>query len=188
MSNRWGIDEQAFWARGAVQESGCIIWTGPLNEKGYGVVAVRIDGRWRVRRVARIAIELDGREIPEGYEADHLCFVRPCMNPSHLDVVTPAENKRRAILHLNREHATHCRHGHAWTTENTKQTKTGRVCRTCHRRTAHQRRDPISHQLTEDGGISVEKSSAMVDNALHPRVLRFLIAARLDELRESLHT
>lgn len=37
--------------------------------------------------------------IPEGLHIDHLCRVRACVNPAHLEPVTLAENNRRAGRH-----------------------------------------------------------------------------------------
>lgn len=36
--------------------------------------------------------------IPEGYEVDHTCRVGMCVNPDHLEAVTPDENARRTRL------------------------------------------------------------------------------------------
>ena len=36
-----------------------------------------------------------GRDILIGMEVDHLCYVKACFNPEHLEEVTPGENKRR---------------------------------------------------------------------------------------------
>lgn len=33
--------------------------------------------------------------IPEGYDVDHLCSVRNCVNPDHLEAVTRTENIQR---------------------------------------------------------------------------------------------
>lgn len=45
--------------------------------------------------------------IPPGHQVDHLCFVPPCVEPSHLEAVTPAENRSRV-----RQKPT-CAQGHA---------------------------------------------------------------------------
>jgi hypothetical protein len=36
--------------------------------------------------------------IPDGLVIDHLCRVHNCVNPEHLEPVTPAENTRRGHL------------------------------------------------------------------------------------------
>lgn len=67
--------------------SGCWLWMGAFNEKGYG--------RFREVMAHRAALALVGRQIPAGMEVDHTCRVRCCVNPQHLDIVTHAENLRR---------------------------------------------------------------------------------------------
>lgn len=79
-----------------VDGDGCWRWTERLTWKGYAIVKLR--GR-KSEGVHRIAYrELVG-QIPAGYEIDHLCRVRDCCNPAHLEAVTPAENMRRAWAH-----------------------------------------------------------------------------------------
>lgn len=72
-------------------ENGCIIWPGPYQTQGkYG----------RMHRVGahRIAWSIgnDGAPNPIGMEVDHLCRNTRCVNSEHLEVVTKAENVRRA--------------------------------------------------------------------------------------------
>ena len=76
-----------------VDENGCWIWQGAVRAGGYGHIG--IDGR----RVAahRASWELYRGPIPEGLQIDHLCRVRNCVNPDHLEPVTQAENVRRGM-------------------------------------------------------------------------------------------
>lgn len=75
--------------------SGCWLWTAALNEAGYGMVQRKIEGQWRVRRVHRLvyaALVGDPGEM-----LDHLCRVRSCCNPAHLEPVDNGENVRRGV-------------------------------------------------------------------------------------------
>jgi DNA-binding transcriptional regulator YiaG len=65
----------------------CWIWTGSLNAKGYG----RCFGGMAHRRYYEEYIG----PVPEGRTIDHLCRVRNCVNPEHLEAVSHAENCRR---------------------------------------------------------------------------------------------
>jgi hypothetical protein len=79
--------------------NGCILWTAGTDGNGYGKFKVRLlaDDRPTYRLAHRLVFEQRVREIPEGMELDHLCRVHGCVNPSHLDVVTHAENGRRGL-------------------------------------------------------------------------------------------
>jgi hypothetical protein len=113
-----------------VVETGCRRWTGMHQHKGYGQINVGNKNRM----VHRMAYEVWIGPIPEGLEIDHVyargCRYRDCIEPSHLEAVTHAENLRRKPL------ATHCKNGHEYTSENT-QVRTlpdggpRRACRTC---------------------------------------------------------
>lgn len=127
------LDER-FWAK--VDRSGdCWIWTAATNGR-YGVIGGR-----RSRFYAhRLSVLLDGREIPEGMQIDHLCRNTLCVNPKHLDVVTPKENWRRipreGLPCVRRSRTrTHCSKGHELSPENVfyKKGETFRRCRACHR-------------------------------------------------------
>ena len=70
----------------------CWLWTSPLDRDGYGHIQI---GR-KMCRAHRVAYEWLVGPIPEGLTIDHLCSVRNCVNPSHLEPVTAAENALRA--------------------------------------------------------------------------------------------
>jgi HNH endonuclease len=113
--------------------SGCLLWLGSLTPKGYP----NTKSGWRAYD---LAYEITIGPVPEGLELDHLCRVRCCINPAHMDPVTHKENLRRGIGILSRFDArnaaarakTHCPHGHEYTVENTYITKAGtRQCKSC---------------------------------------------------------
>lgn len=76
-----------FYKKVDFQPGGCWIWLGTV-ERGYGRVVL-----WGRRYQAHhITLWLSGRVIPNGYEVDHLCRTRACVNPTHLAVVPPRVN------------------------------------------------------------------------------------------------
>jgi hypothetical protein len=109
----------------------CIIWPGSRYSTGYG--RVWRDGR--MQSAHRAAYQDAYGPIPEGLVLDHLCRVRLCVNPDHLEPVTHRVNILRGVGASARNVVkTHCPRGHAFTTENTYLNPRGfRVCRECHR-------------------------------------------------------
>lgn len=83
-------------ARGPVPDyaptlGSCLIWTGKTTTAGYGTFTSA------QKYVHRYAWERVNGPIPEGLTIDHLCRVRNCVNPDHLEVVTREENSRREM-------------------------------------------------------------------------------------------
>lgn len=115
--------------------SGCWLWTASLDRKGYGQFRFP-DGR--TGRAHRYAYESFVGPIPTGLEIDHLCRVRSCVNPTHLEPVTHLENIRRGKTGINLAAAnlakTHCPQGHPYSGTNLYVRPNGyRKCRECHR-------------------------------------------------------
>lgn len=82
---------ERFWHRVELGDGGCWLWTGGKTTAGYG--SFKYDGHSGYAH--RYAYEVMVGEIPDGLELDHLCRVRNCVNPEHLDPVTPSVNKQR---------------------------------------------------------------------------------------------
>lgn len=120
---------------------GCHLWLGGINERGYGWF------RWQRKKkqwlAHRLAFALANGEIDSALTINHLCRVRLCVNPDHLEQVSLRENG----LHGNswiggtcsrghdlRESAHPCKRkngGHHW------------YCKTCYRERARERRHLI---------------------------------------------
>lgn len=132
-----------------VDASGCWLWTGYVHPtKGYG--RIKWDGRTQeAHRV--VYAELVG-PIPDGLTIDHLCRVRRCVNPAHLEPVTMRENivRGRVARGLN----THCPHGHEFTTDNTITRSARRECRICVREQSRERMKRYREGRTTRGTLT----------------------------------
>lgn len=114
--------------------TGCWLWRGSYSTSGYGVIsgsevsAHRQAYRWFIG------------PIPEGTELDHLCRIRACVNPAHLEAVAKSENQQRAV-----RARVVCKNGHPWVADNLTIVSSGRgrksrTCSICHdRRNAESR-------------------------------------------------
>lgn len=125
--------ERRFWSYVDITSpDNCWLWQGCLNRDGYGVF---VTPSCTSGLAHRFAYELFREPIPDGLETDHLCRVRRCCNPAHMEAVSHKENNIRGntLTAINAK-KTHCIRGHPYDAENTYITKNGsRNCRTCHR-------------------------------------------------------
>ncbi len=114
----------------APQLGPCWLWTGDRDPRGYGRVWVDDHKEWAHRF---IYVRLIG-PIDQDLQIDHLCRVRGCVNPFHLEPVTRRVNLLRGIGFSARNAVkTECLRGHPFNAENTRIVPKGRKCRVCQR-------------------------------------------------------
>lgn len=141
-----------------VPESGCWLWQGAANMKGYGTLYIN-----GVRKMAhRYSYELFRGPIGEGLFACHKCDTPACCNPDHLFLGTNRDNTQDMFRkgRSARQRKTHCPKGHEYTPENTRVKKNGqRSCRRCH----------FEHNIDYLNRNSVEASVAKIIAAMGKR-------------------
>jgi hypothetical protein len=130
-------DIERFWAKVVVDDvSDCWVWIASLSN-GYG----QFGRPSRVPALAyKVAYETWREPVPEGLQLDHLCRVRACCNPWHLEAVTQHENILRGEGYCGvAARKTHCWRGHQLSGANLVIDVTGlgrgysRQCRECKR-------------------------------------------------------
>ena len=134
-----------------VDHKGCWLYRTPAKS-GYANFGIN---KRKSYRAHRFSYEIHKGAIPDGMHIDHLCSVKNCCNPDHLEIVTPKENTRRAwergeakthpkeiqiragrianaAAVAKKLAMTHCKKGHPYDDENTIIVPTGgRDCREC---------------------------------------------------------
>lgn len=105
--------EQKFVERTELRDMGfdseCWMWTAYCTKEGYGRFAPMhgltvFAHRWSYQQFVE--------PIFEGYVVDHLCRVRACCNPTHLEQITPGENVRRGHEYRQLMRGDFCKHNH----------------------------------------------------------------------------
>jgi hypothetical protein len=114
-----------------VTESGCWLWVGQTSADGYGKVTVA-KRSWRAHRLIYTIVR---GGIPDGMQLDHLCRVRNCVNPDHLDPVDARTNLLRGeTLAAANAAKESCKNGHPLAGDNLAVYADGqRRCRECAR-------------------------------------------------------
>lgn len=122
----------------------CWIWTANKNRQGYGLFWIT---RVNYLKAHRVSFEEAFGPCPEGLEPDHLCRVRACVHPNHMEAVTKVENTMRGFSPpaINAR-KTHCVHGHPFSGSNLKIRRRGisdqrpaRRCIACEKEFSRQR-------------------------------------------------
>lgn len=116
--------------------SGCWLWMSFISPDGYARSQV-VKGKHFL--VHRTIFELFKGPIAQGLQLDHLCRVRCCVNPAHLEAVTLQENIKRGDTGKVNRSKTHCLRDHPFDTANTDYRDGKRHCRECER-ARHQKR------------------------------------------------
>lgn len=112
--------------------TGCLLLKAAPNNSGYA--SFSMGSRDELETAHRAAWLFEGREIPEGFDLDHLCKNRWCVNVDHLEPVSRKQNLNRGKQSSRRD-VSKCRKGlHDWTEDNQYIDSRGKtVCAECRR-------------------------------------------------------
>jgi len=110
---------------------GCWLWTGFIHPTGY----VYFWYKGSCVKGHRYVYELYEGPIPNGYDVHHICEVKICVNPSHLEALPRKEHaKQHSVMYSETSwqiKKTHCPQGHEYTPENTYLRYNKRYCSKC---------------------------------------------------------
>lgn len=127
---------ERFWEK--VDQRGpddCWPWLASVNRSGRPQFGMKRDGRPTMVPGARVAYELTYGAIAEDCDVHHWCFNKICVNPAHLEAISPSLNKSLG------DGRTACKHGHPFNEKNSYIRADGRrQCRRCADRIQRERR------------------------------------------------
>lgn len=126
-------------------KSPCWIWTRRPSMNGYGRIGI-------TGLAHRASYEAFVGPIPSGLHIDHLCRVRRCVNPAHLEPVTCKENILRGESpEAKFARQTHCKDGHPFDVHARRLSDGrpyGRSCKRCDARRSRESRARIKARET----------------------------------------
>ena len=134
--------------------SGCWFWMGIIATNGYGRIFTNPSGHTRAAH--RVTYELVHGRVPAGLDLDHLCRVRCCINPDHLEPVTRRVNNQRgiggAVTKARFAALAVCVNGHPRTEEIRYRRPDGRgyLCRACGRDATARYRQRLAERQTAE--------------------------------------
>lgn len=128
---------ERLWER-VTKTTGCWVWRGTTNNKGYGMLGI---GRERQVLAHRVAWESANGHVPDGMFVCHKCDNPRCVRPDHLFLGTNSDNIQDSIAKGRfrrgfRERNRFCVNGHEFTPRNTyflKSRPGTRLCKMCRR-------------------------------------------------------
>lgn len=110
--------------RARLTPEGCWEWLGADNGNGYGVMGWRLDGVNETRPAHRVSFAAFRGPIPEGAHLHHVCGMRRCVNPMHVE---PMAQGAHNALHVR----TYCKRGHPLAETARPNGAGGRTCGVC---------------------------------------------------------
>lgn len=146
--------------------STCWYWMGSVKSTGYGRVTIM----GRQQSAHKVVYKYYKGPVTAGLQLDHLCRVRCCVNPEHLEPVTQRENILRGLApSAYAARVAHCPYGHPYSRENTGLYSGARHCKTCARERVRKRyyRVKSEQQLRnpKQGCVSQDAPVAQSDRA-----------------------
>ena len=156
-------DEARFWAKVEKTDT-CWIWIASIDANGYGQFS--LDGM--NVRAHRVAYELEVGPIPDGLHLDHLCRVRNCVRPAHLEPVTQQENIARGFgASAINSRKNKCNNGHPLRGDNLVVRRGWRECRTCRNEGDKRRYHENKGELSPRRPVGVTAINAAKTHCIH---------------------